>query len=756
MRRALLALLCSVAFAAPAAPVSEREIAGKVNDLLGRMTLEEKIGQLTQIGGLAFIPDALKPEDRVRKGQVGSILWLSEPKAINRLQKIAVEETRLKIPVIFGLDVVHGFKTTFPIPLAMAASWDPTMIERVQAIAAREARAAGLHWTFAPMVDIARDPRWGRMIEGAGEDPYLGSAIARAQVRGFQGTDVSQPDRVLACVKHFAAYGAAEGGRDYDSTYVADSQLWNVYLPPFKAALDAGAATFMSAYQDLNDVPATGNAFLLRDVLRKTWGFNGFVVSDANAVRDLVTHGFARDGSDAALKALSAGVDMDMASRTYLDNVAKLVELGKIPVSLIDDSVRPVLAAKFRLGLFDHPYTDETLMNRVLGALEHKHAARVAAQRSAVLLRNEGRLLPLAKDASRSVAVVGPLGDSENDMLGSWTTMGMQLSAVTLVQGIRNKLGSGARVEFAPGAEIAKTYPSMFDMMFGAKRATPWADARSRDEFDKAVALAKRSDIVVLALGEASMMSGELASQSTLDLPGKQQQLLEGVVATGKPVVLVLVNGRPLDISWATSRVPAILEAWHPGEEGGNAIADLLFGDATPGGKLPVTWPRNAGQIPVYYAHNLTHQPETGPQFKSRFWDAPSAPLYPFGYGLSYTTFAFSNVRVARDQVPAGESLEVTADVENTGDRPGDEVAQLYIHQQWGAASRPVRELKGFERIALGPHEKKTVRFTLGPPELSYWNAASKAWVQDASKFDVWVGSDSSAKLHAGFEVIAR
>jgi beta-glucosidase len=722
-----------------------------VDDLLRKMTLEEKIGQLTQIGGVAFVPDAMTPADRVRKGQAGSILWLSDAAAINKLQKIAVEETRLHIPLIFGLDVIHGFKTIFPMPLAMAASWDPALIERVQAAAAREARASGIQWTFAPMVDIARDPRWGRIIEGAGEDPYLGAAVARAQVRGFQGDDFSRPDRVMACAKHFAGYGAAEGGRDYDSTYIPEERMWNVYLPPFKAALDAGVATFMSAYQDLNDVPATGNAWLLQDVLRKAWGFRGFVVSDANSVRDLVTHGFARDASDAAYRALTAGVNMDMASRTYLEHVAGLVQDGRIPAPIIDAMVRPILEAKVKLGLFARPYVDESLAKKVNRAPEHLELAREAARRSAVLLRNEGGLLPLAKGDGKSIAVIGPLADSKRDMGTMWDGFGSDHSVnVTVLEGIRSKSN---KVEYAPGVQIEKRYVSMFDNMMGGPRPRVWTPTEAEGEFAKAVEVARRSDVVVLVLGEMAMMDGESASQSTLELPGRQQELMRAVAGTGKPVALVLISGRPLDISWAAEHVPAILEAWHPGAEGGSAVADLLFGDANPGGKLPVTWPRNGGQIPIYYAHNLTHQPETAPNFQSRYWDEQSSPLYRFGYGLSYSRFTYSNLRLSGSTVKAGGTVEVSVDVENTSSRPGEDVAQLYIHQQAGRASRPVRELKGFERVALRPGEKRTVRFTLGKNELSYWSPQDRGWIEEAETFDVWAGGDSAATLHATFRV---
>jgi beta-glucosidase len=740
--------------AAPQAPSSAKDVEKRVEELLRQMTLPEKVGQLNQI--FLFAPQMYAgAEQRVRKGEIGSFLFVTDPAAINRLQRVAVEESRLKIPILFGFDVIHGLRTVFPVPLAMAASWDMALIEQAQSVAAREASAVGIKWTFAPMVDIARDARWGRIVEGAGEDPHLGAAVARAQVRGFQGKDVADPERVLACMKHFGGYGAAEGGRDYDATNIPDNQLFNVYLPPFKAAVDAGVGSVMTAYQDLNDVPATGNRFLLQDVLRRDWGFRGFVVSDAFSVRDLTTHGFARDGADAARRALTAGVNMDMGSDTYTSNLPALVEKGQVPVAAVDDAVRAILTAKFRLGLFERPYVDEARAKQLLGSAEHRKLARVAAQRSAVLLRNEGNLLPLAKNDPKitSIAVIGPCANTGPEMLGPWSLAGNPAEAVTVVQGIRDKVPANVKVECARGGEIRRRYPSMFEMFMPGPKPAPLTPEQQDAEVAAAVELAGRSDLVVMVLGELQHMSGELASRASVALPGRQQELLERVVATGKPVVIVLVNGRPLDISWAAERVPAILEAWHPGTEGGTAIADLLFGDATPGGKLPATFPRATGQVPIYYGRNLTQQPESAPTFGSRYLDIPTSPLYPFGYGLSYTTFAFSNLRVGRPEVRLGESVEVTVDVQNTGSRPGDEVVQLYVHQRAGSASRPVRELKGFERVALAPGEKRTVRFTLGKDELSFWSMAERRWVQEAETFDVWAGGDSNAPLSATLQV---
>jgi len=668
------------------------------------------------------------------------------------LQKVAVEESPSGIPLLFGLDVIHGYRTIFPVPLAMASSWDPDVAERAQAVAAREARAAGLHWTFGPMVDIARDARWGRIVEGAGEDPYLGSAMAAAHVRGFQGTELGAPDRVVACAKHFAGYGASEGGRDYDPVYLPEGLLRNVYFPPFEAAAKAGVGTFMSAYMDLNDVPASGNRFLLRDVLRGEWGFGGFVVSDAFAVGSLVTQGFARDGRDAAYRALCAGMDVDMASNTFGEHLAGLVEDGLLTVAQIDAAVRPILAVKVRMGLFEQPYVDEALLAQVVALPEHRMEARLAAQRSMVLLRNEGGLLPLAKGL-RHVAVLGPVANSMEATEGSWMVFGHMAAAVTVLEGIRAKLPD-AQVEFAPGPRIWRDIRYWMDNLGLEAKLPPQTREEAESALQAAVDTARRAEAVVMVLGETADMSGEAASRASLDLPGRQEELLKAVVALGKPVVLVLVNGRPLSINWAAENVPAILEAWEPGTEGGHAVADILFGDVNPGGKLPVTFPRTGSHTPLYYARNLTHSPEGSLTYNPRYWDGLPVPLYPFGFGLSYTTFAFSSLRAATPKVKVGGSTEVLVDVTNTGAVEGDEVVQLYIHQRSGSDSRPKRELKGFRRVTLKPGETQTVSFTLGPAELAYWSTNAGRWVQEAAEFDLWAGADSTAALHAEFEVV--
>jgi beta-glucosidase len=730
-----------------AAPATDSQATQFANELLGKMTLEEKLGQMTQIGFRE--PDSVTHDERIRKGQVGSFLFITNPVEINRLQHIAVDQTRLHIPLIFGFDVIHGFSTIYPVPLALAASWDPAQAEEAQRMAAKEASAVGVRWTFAPMVDIARDPRWGRIMEGAGEDPYLGSRMAEAQVRGFQGDTLGASDHILVSVKHFAGYGAADGGRDYDSSNISDEQLWNVYLPPFHAAVEAGAGSVMSAYMDLNGVPATGNRFLLHDVLREKWGFRGFVVSDWNSVESLATHGFAADPSDAAVRAINAGVDMEMTSHVFRDYLPAAVKNGSVKESTIDDAVRDILKMKYRLGLFSQPYASLDRAKAELNSTAQHKAARVAAQRTAVLLRNEGGLLPLKRSIA-SVAVVGPLADSKPDTMGSWSLAGNIENTVTVLEGLRRKLGPAVTINYAKGVEIDRGGTSIFDDQFVSPRAVLKTQPERDAEFQHALEAVKKSDVVVLVMGEAQDMSGERASRSTLTLPGKQQELLEAVVATGKPVVLVLLNGRPLVITWASQHVPAILEAWYPGTEGGNAVADLLLGDANPGGKLPVTWPRSVGQVPLYYAQNLTQIPD---DLTTRYWDASSAPLYPFGYGLSYSSFRIGGLKLGSSSMHTDGSLTVTIDVENTSAIAGDEVVQLYTHQRSGSASRPRRELKGFTRLHLGAGEKRMVSLTLQAKDLGFWSPQTHQWAVEPGVFDLWAGNDSTATEHATFSI---
>jgi beta-glucosidase len=739
-------------------------IQSKVDELIAQMSPAEKAGQLTQYFYFRLPAGAPPPaldfdadeqpkmvESALRDGGAGSLLFVTNPAETNRLQRLALEGNRLGIPLLFGFDVIHGLRTILPVPIAMAASWDPATIERGQSVAAREARAVGIHWTFAPMVDIARDPRWGRIIEGAGEDPYLGAAVAAAQVRGFQGNELGSPDHVISGPKHFAGYGAALGGRDYDEVNLSDSELWNVYFPPFKAAVDAGAGNVMTAYMDLNGIPASGSPWLFTEILRDTWRFDGFVVSDANAVRNLVTHDFAADLGDAAARAVNSGVDMEMAiSDPAYGHLADALESGAASQKAVDASVRRVLEAKVRMGLFDTPYVDEDRAREVLADPAHREVSRVAAERCAVLLRNEANLLPLDAGTLTSIAVIGPLADSKRDTIGPWVFDFDLDETVTVLEGIRAKVGDGVRVDHARGVPVVqRLFPSLFDMFGGNKPADP--DGFDEDvEFRRAVDLARGADVAVVVAGEWQNMIGEAASRSSLELPGRQLELLQAVVETGTPVVLLVMNGRPLDLRWPAEHVPAILDIWYPGTQGGVAAANLLFGDVSPGGKLPFTWPRTVGQVPMVYAHTRSHEPDNQGR---RYWDDESTPLFPFGYGLSYGRFEYANLTVDPPAVAAHENVTVSVDVTNTADREGDEVIQLYIHQRHGSASRPVRELKGFWRVTLAAGESRTVQFPLGPNERRYWNAAVRDWVTDSSTFDVWVGGDSTAQLSTSFEV---
>jgi len=737
---------------------SAAQVSTRAQSLLRRMTLEEKIGQLNLSAGVGlggFITAAADSD--ITHGRVGAILWLANPTEMNRMQHLAVEQSRLHIPLLFGLDVIHGYRTLFPIPLGMASSWDPAVEEQAQAFAAREARSAGIRWTFTPMVDIARDARWGRIQEGAGEDPYLGAAMARAQVRGFQGASLG-PRSVVACAKHFAGYGAAEGGRDYDASYVPEELMRNVYLVPFHAAVKEGLGSIMSAYMDLNDVPASGNRWLLTDVLRKDWGFRGFVASDALAIASLQVHGFASDPADAAYKAIAAGAGMDMASQTFRNNLAKLVASGKVTVAQIDAAVLPILDIKYRIGLFDYPYASESDVVTDVSADGRALARRLGA-RSMVLLKNDNHVLPLS-NTIRNVAVIGGLADSPADMTGGPTPAGIfgqghDAPAVTVLAALKNRLGPGAQIAYVPGPAMSKVFPSMFDAFLGTRPVPPPTPAEVADWQAKAKAAADQADLVIAVIGETAFMSGEAASRGTLDLPGIQEQLVEAAAAAGKPLVVILENGRPLAVNWIAEHASAILESWYAGVEGGNAIVDVLFGDVNPGGKLPLSWPRSAGQEPLYYNHNLTHEPESGPRFTSRYWDIASKPLYPYGYGLSYTTFRFASLRLSKTHIKAGDSVEVAVDVTNTGAVPGDAVAQLYIHQRSGSASRPVRQLEGFRRVTLQPGETQTLRFSLRKDELQFWTAQTQRWVVEPSVFDVWVGEDSAAELHGELTIEA-
>lgn len=720
-----------------------------VEDLLKRMTLEEKIGQMSQIA--LNTDDAAKAEEMVRTGHVGSFLFVTDPARINKLQHLAVESSRLHIPILFGFDVIHGFRTIYPVPLAMAASWSPELATTSQRMAAKEASAAGVRWTFAPMVDIAHDARWGRIMEGAGEDPYLGSRMAEAQVRGFQGTSLSNPDSIVACVKHFAGYGAADGGRDYDSSNISDADMENIYLPPFHAAEQAGAGTFMTAYMDLNGVPGAGNRWLMHDVLKERWGFKGFVVSDWDAVHALTTHGMTKDAADAAKVAANAGMDMEMTGHIYRDNLPAQVKSGAVTQATIDEAVQRILRVKYELGLFDHPYSDVAAAPAQFVNAEQRAASRKAGAEVAVLLRNEGSLLPLKK-APGTIAVIGPLADSKIDIGGSWSLASHPADNVTVLDGLRKRFAATPDViRYSKGVELERVQKSIFDPQFPPAAVTMHTDAEKKAAFDQAIDTVKSSDVTIMVLGELQNMSGEKASRTSLDLPGQQEQLLEAAIATGKPVVLVLVNGRPLAINWAAEHVPAILEAWYPGTEGGNAVADVLFGDAVPGGKLPASFPRSAAQEPLFYAHYLTQNPrESG----TRYWDGSSAPLYPFGYGLSYAKFSLGNLKLSTPALAIGSTVQVSIDVKNESSVAGDEVVQLYTHQRAGSASRPVRELKAFRRVTLKAGETKTVTLALDSHELGFWSTATRKFGIEPGTFDVWVGNSStSTENHATFEL---
>ena len=740
-------------------------IRARVDELMSQMTPAEKAGQLTQYFyfrlpagaatepalGLDLDAQPRMVEEALGRGEAGALLFVTDPAETNRLQRLALAGNRLGIPLLFGFDVVHGLRTIFPVPIALAASWDLVTIERGQSVAAREARAVGIHWVFAPMVDIARDPRWGRIVEGAGEDPFLGAAVAAAQVRGFQGADFGQPERTIAGPKHFAGYGAAIGGRDYDEVHLSEYELWNTYFPPFQAAVEAGAGNVMTAYMDLDGVPASGSRWLFTEVLRETWGFGGFVVSDANAVRNLVTHGFATDLTDAGARAVIAGVDMEMAiTDPAYAHLPEALQSGAVTEDLIDARVRKILEAKLRLGLFDAPYVDEDRAREVLADPEHREVARVAAERSAVLLRNEGSLLPLAVDQLSSIAMIGPLAASQRDTLGPWVFDFDLEETVTVLDGIRRTVGDKVRVDYAPGiAVVQRVFPSMFDMFGGNRPADP--EGFDEDaEFAGAVEVAAAADVAVVVVGEWQNMIGEAASRSSIELPGRQLELLQAVVATGTPTVLLVMNGRPLDLRWAADNVRAILDIWYPGTQGGAAVANLLFGDVAPGGKLPFSWPRTVGQVPIIYSHTTSHEPDNQGR---RYWDEQSTPLFPFGHGLSYGRFEYTNLTVDQSSIQAGETVTASVTVTNVGQRAGDEVAQLYIHQRYGSASRPVRELKGFQRLTLAAGESQTLRFPLGPDELRYWNAATRDWVIDTATIDVFVGGDSTAAQTVSFTI---
>lgn len=734
---AWIIILLGLAQPAQSQQLTEQEIDHKVDSLLSKMTLQEKVGQLTLFtSDMTSTGPTIRDNymELVQSGKVGALFNAYTVDYTRKLQKVAVEETRLGIPLLFGFDVIHGFRTIFPIPLGETASWEPKLVQEAARVAGREAAASGLHWTFAPMVDVTWDPRWGRISEGSGEDTYLGKVMAAARTRGFQGEDLSDHQTVLATVKHFAAYGAPEGGRDYNTVNMSERRLREVYLPPFKAALEAGAGSIMTAFNELNGVPATGNKFLMNQILHEEWDFEGFVVTDYTSIPEMITHGYAKDGRDAALKSIEANVDMDMQAGLYLEHLPELVNDEEIPEGMINRSVRRILEMKFRLGLFEDPYRyiNEEREKREILSEENRATAREVARESFVLLRNEDDLLPLDKNVS-NLAVIGPLADSKEHLLGNWSGAGRAEDNVTVLQGIKNKVSGGTNISYAKGAEI---------------------DGTSQKGFEEAVETARNADVAVMVVGEARGMSGEASVRAHLDLPGVQQELLEAVKETGTPVVMVLMNGRPLAIDWSAQNIPAILETWFPGTEGGNAIADILFGDDNPSGKLPATFPRSVGMVPYHYNHKMTGRPfDPNNSYTSGYLDVENAPLYPFGYGLSYTTFEYSNLNVSRDSIGVAGSLNVSVDVTNTGDRTGEEVVQLYIRDMVGSVTRPVKELKGFEKVKLEPGDTQTIDFTLGPDELAYYNKDIQKVVEPGA-FKVFVGGNSEDVLEDGFTVV--
>jgi beta-glucosidase len=720
-------------------PAMDRFIA----DLMVKMTLDEKTGQLTLLTSNwestgPTMRDSYKED--IRAGRVGAIFNAYTAKYTRELQALAVEGTRLKIPLLFGYDVIHGHRTIFPISLGEAASWDLQAIEKAARISAIEASAEGIHWTFSPMVDIARDPRWGRISEGAGEDVYLGSLIAKARVRGYQGGDLSRPDTILATAKHFAAYGAAQAGRDYHTVDISERTMRDVYLPPFKAAADAGAATFMTAFNEYDGVPASGSHYLLTDVLRKKWGFKGFVVTDYTSINEMVPHGYAKDLKQAGEQAMRAGVDMDMQGAVFMENLAKSVAEGKVDTARIDAAVKAILEMKYRLGLFDDPYryADAAREKATIYKPAFLEAARDVARKSIVLLKNKDNVLPLAASA-KSIAVIGPLGNSKEDMIGSWSAAGdRRTRPVTLLEGLQAGAPKGTTIAYAKGASYH------FD------------DVGKTDGFAEALALAEKSDVIIAAMGEHWNMTGEAASRTSLDLPGNQQALLEALEKTGKPVILVLMSGRPNSIEWADANVDAILEAWYPGTMGGHAIADILYGRYNPSGKLPVTFPRTVGQVPIHYDMKNTGRPielgAPGAKYVSRYLNTPNTPLYPFGYGLSYTSFTYSPVTLDRSKIRPGEPLTASVTVTNSGPRDGEEVVQLYVRDLVGSVTRPVKELKGFQKIGLKKGETRTVRFTLTDADLAF-TRQDMSWGSEPGAFKLWIGPSSAEGSEASFEL---
>lgn len=716
-------------------PVIEK----KVNSLLKQMTLEEKIGQLNQYTGRIFTgpqsSEKTNLQTEIKNGWVGSMLNVKGARSTREVQQLAMQ-TRLKIPLLFGLDVIHGYETIFPIPLAEAASWDMDAIKRSAQVAAAEAAANGIHWTFAPMVDIARDPRWGRIMEGAGEDPYLGSLIAIARVKGFQGEHLGDTLSIMACAKHFAAYGAAIAGRDYNAVDMSDVELWQTYLPPFKAATEAGVGTFMNSFNTLNGIPATGNDYLQRTILKRKWNFKGFVVSDWNSVGEMLKWGYASDSADAAIKALTAGSDMDMEGRIYRRKLVQLVKEKKINIALVDDAVKRILYKKFELGLFDDPFrfSDEAREKRITSDPQHRQMARDVARKSIVLLKNNDQLLPLAP-SDKTIAIIGPAAKAKRDMAGSWTVNTDSTTFISLYEGLASRISSG-KLLYAKGGTVQHS---------------------TDEDINEAVAVATKADVIILAVGETWDMSGESKSRADLRLPGDQEKLFTALQQTGKPIIVVIMAGRPLVFNNIADKAHAILYTWWLGSEAGNSICDVLFGNYNPSAKLPATFPRSVGQIPLYYNHTITGRPyntQKSKQYLSVYIDEENTPRYAFGYGLSYTTFEYSDLRLSKTSITANDSIIVTFKLSNTGKYAGEEVAQLYLRDEVASIVRPVKELKDFAKVQLAPGETKEIRFVIAKEKLSFYNKELQ-WVTEPGKFQLMIGTASdNIKLHSSFELV--
>lgn len=733
------------------------DIERKVDSVLNLMYLNEKIGQLVQYSGKwnATGPSSSNSDqhklNKLKKGEVGSMLNVTSVASIRETQKIIMEHSRLKIPLIFAYDVIHGYKTIFPIPLGETASWDLNIIKQSAAVAAKESAASGINWTFAPMIDISRDARWGRVMEGAGEDVFLNSVVGVARVKGFQGDNLSDINSIAACAKHFAGYGFAEAGRDYNTVNIGENELHNTILPPFKAAAEAGVATFMNSFNDIDGIPATGHKELQRDILKGEWGWNGVVVSDWGSIGEMRAHGYAEDKKHAAQIALNAGSDMDMESYAYESSLEVLLNENKVSINQIDDSVKRVLRLKFQLGLFDDPYKycDEDREKNEIYTKENLAIARDVAKKSIVLLKNENEVLPLSKNI-KSIAVIGPLANDKDSPLGNWRGKGVYSSAVSLLEGVKSAVGKNTKVHYAKGVNltVATLGQGKNQFLYPLKFNTT-----DKSGIAKAVEVAKKSEVVLLAIGENAYQTGEGRSQTNIGFLGLQNELLEAVYKVNKNIVVVLMNGRPMDLSRVSEIMPAILECWHLGSESGNAISDVLFGDYNPSGKLPVSFPHHVGQEPLYYNQKNTGRPYSNKHVTfSGYRDAPKSALYPFGFGLSYTTFVYQNMQLDKIEIPIDGEIKVSVDVKNTGDREGEEVVQLYIRDLVGSLVRPIKELKGFEKVMLKAGETKRVSFLINSKTLQFYTI-NKTWEVEPGKFNVWVGDDSIADLKETFIV---